>query len=163
MAPQPKTNARIFADLKQDHDRQRKLLAQVASAAEDDRPALFEELRIELQAHAAAEEEALYATMLARPDLREDARHSVSEHKEVDDLLGELVQMDIESDEWAELFEKLRERYTHHIDEEEEDMFPAASQGLDPETEARIAAVFEKRKPREAARAETELPGDARE
>jgi hypothetical protein len=163
METDPMADARIFADLKQDHDRQRALLAQVADAEADERPALFEELRIELQAHAAAEEEALYATMLAKPDLREDARHSVSEHKDVDDLLGELVTGDIGSDEWAEKFEELRERYTHHIDEEEGEMFPAASEGLDPATEERIAAVFEKRKPREAARAETELPGDARE
>lgn len=157
--------ARIFADLKKDHDRQRKLLEDLGETqgASDDRKSLFETLRRELQAHAAAEEESLYATMLGCPDLREDARHSVSEHKEVDDMLGELVEMDMSSSGWLVKFKEMRHRYLHHIDEEEEEMFPAAAKGLTKEAEDRIAKVFEKRKPRELERAAAEMPGDARE
>ncbi len=159
------SDARIFQDLKHDHDRHRALLEEIGKTARDsdNRKSRFEALRKELQAHAAAEEEALYATMLAKPDLRDDARHSVSEHKEIDDLLGELVELHEASPDWSARFEELRHRYIHHIDEEEQDMFPAASQELTTEEEARIAAVFEARKPRELERAETELPGDARE
>ena len=51
---------------------------------------LFEQFKVEVKAHAAAEEETLYATMLARPALREDAQHSVSEHKELEDYLEEM-------------------------------------------------------------------------
>ena len=158
-------DARIFADLKADHDRHRDLLARLAETKGDseERAQLFEELRVELQAHAAAEEESLYATMLGNPDLRDEARHSVSEHKEIDDFLGELVEADSSSEKWAKTFKELRHRYLHHIDEEEEEMFPAASKDLDDDAKARIAAVFAKRKPKELARAEDELPGDARE
>ena len=155
--------ARIFEDLKQDHDRQRKMLEDIANAAGSERQSQFEKLRKELQAHAAAEEESLYATMLGCPDLREDARHSVSEHKEVDDMLGELVEADVDSDAWQDTFAKMRHRYLHHIDEEEEEMFPKAAEGLTADAEARIAKVFEKRKPRELERAAHEMPGDARE
>ncbi len=101
--------------------------------------------------------------MLANPDLRDEARHSVSEHKEIDDYLGELIGADPSSDAWMKTFKELRHRYLHHIDEEEEEMFPAAARDLSEETKARLAAVFEKRKPKELARAEDELPGDARE
>ena len=156
--------ARIFEDLKQDHDRQRALLERIANTADDgERRSQFETLRKELQAHAAAEEESLYATMLGCPDLREDARHSVSEHKEVDDMLGEMVKQDVDSAAWQETFVKMRHRYLHHIDEEEEEMFPKAAEGLTQEAEDRLAKVFEKRKPRELERAAHELPGDARE
>lgn len=157
--------ARIFEDLKKDHDRQRKLLEQLGetSGASDERKTLFETLRQELQAHAAAEEESLYATMLGMPDLREDARHSVSEHKEVDDMLGELVAMELGSKAWLMKFREMRHRYLHHIDEEEEEMFPAAARQLTPEAEERIAGVFERRKPRELQRAVGEKPGDQRE
>lgn len=156
---------RIFEDLKRDHDRQRELLAQIAetSGASEDRQTLFEALRVELQAHAAAEEESLYATMLANPDLRDEARHSVSEHKEVDDMLGELVEMEMSSSGWLTRFKTMRDRYLHHIEEEEEEMFPAAAKDLSKETKAKLAEVFEKRKPKEVARAEEEMPGDARE
>ncbi|RYE03199.1 MAG: hemerythrin domain-containing protein, partial [Sphingomonadales bacterium] len=124
---------------------------------------LFEALRIEISAHAAAEEESLYATMLANPDLRDEARHSVSEHKEIDDFFGELTELDPESGEWTAKFEEMRHRYEHHIDEEEEEMFPSASEKLSSEEEKRLADIFERRKPNEIVRAEETEPGDARE
>jgi iron-sulfur cluster repair protein YtfE (RIC family) len=158
-------DAIIFNDLKKDHNRQRKMLTLIADhrTAGEERRAHFEALRAELQAHAAAEEESLYAMMLACPDLRKDARHSVSEHKEVDDMLGELIETDVNSVRWEETFARMRHRYLHHIDEEEEQMFPKAAEGLTKQAEARIAKVFERRKPRELERAASELPGDARE
>jgi hypothetical protein len=158
-------DARIFEDLKRDHGRHRKLLEQLAQDKGDSgaRRALFEALRRELQAHAAAEEESLYATMLGCPDLRDDARHSVSEHKEIDDKLGELVDTEMGSPGWGETFDELRHRYLHHIDEEEAEMFPRAGEVLTPAAEARIADVFERRKPRELERAAQEMPGDERE
>src|SRR3546814_11322940 len=97
--------------------------------------------------------------MLGCPDLRDEARHSVSEHKEIDDKLGELVQTDMDSSSWTEAFGELQHRYLHHIEEEEE-MFPKASEGLTSEAEERIAKIFERRKPRELQRATQELPGE---
>ena len=158
-------DARIFQDLKADHDRHRKMLEQLGETQGDsnERRALFEELRLELQAHAAAEEESLYATMLADPDLRDEARHSVSEHKEIDDFLAELMDTDMSSGAWLTKFKDMRHRYLHHIDEEEEDMFPAAAKDLSAEEERKIAAIFEKRKPKELEMAAKEGPGDERE
>jgi hemerythrin superfamily protein len=157
-------DARIFQDLKADHDRHRTMLAQLGDTTDaDDRARLFEELRKELQAHAAAEEESLYATMLGCPELRDEARHSVSEHKEVDDFLGELIKLDPASSEWTEIFGKMRHRYLHHIDEEEEEMFPEAAETLTAEAEERLARIFEDRKPKELQLAEEEKPGDERE
>ncbi len=158
-------DAKIYLQLKADHDRHRDLIARIEDTGrkDEERKALFEEFRKELQAHAAAEEEALYAVMLANPELRDEARHSVSEHKEVDDLLGELVEKDTSSLLWMSKFKEMRHRYLHHIEEEEEEMFPAASKELSAEKEAEIARVFARRKPKELERAETELPGDARE
>ncbi|WP_404480351.1 hemerythrin domain-containing protein [Novosphingobium sp. BL-52-GroH] len=158
-------DARIFEDLKADHDKHRIMLEQLGETKGDseERRELFEKLRKELQAHAAAEEESLYATMLATPELRDEARHSVSEHKEIDDFLGELFEIDMSSSAWLVKFKEMRHRYLHHIDEEEEEMFPSAAKTLSTETEKKLAAVFEKRKPKELAVAEKELPGDARE
>lgn len=160
------SSARIFADLKADHDRHRDLLARIGEADGDaaKRAALFEHFRLDVTAHAAAEEESLYATMLAMPDLRDDARHSVSEHKEIADFFGELADLDPASDAWSARFAAMRHRYEHHIDEEEEEMFPAAAEQLGAEEEARLARVFEARKPRELERAEAEpAGGDDRE
>lgn len=158
-------DAKIFEDLKADHDKHRKLLEQLGETkgASEERETLFEQLRKELQAHAAAEEESLYATMLRRPELRDEARHSVSEHKEIDDYLGELVETDMSSSAWLTKFKEMRHRYLHHIDEEEEEMFPEAAENLSAATEKELAEIFEARKPKELQIAEKELPGDARE
>ncbi|HKR91416.1 hemerythrin domain-containing protein [Novosphingobium sp.] len=158
-------DARIFKDLKSDHARHRRLFEKLSETQGNsaERCALFEDLRKELQAHAAAEEESLYAAMLACPDLRENARHSVTEHKEIDDFLGELLKIDMASGAWLAKFKEMQHRYLHHIDEEEEEMFPAAAATLSEAAERRLAEVFEKRKPRELALAEKEMPGDERE
>ncbi len=158
------TEARIYEDLKHDHDRHRQLLQQIGETIDlSERQSLFEALRKELQAHAAAEEESLYATMLANPDLRDEARHSVSEHKEIDDYLGEMTHEAAGSDKWVETFYQMRHRYLHHIDEEEEEMFPEAAKKLTDAEEERLADTFEERKPAELERAEAEGPGDSRE
>jgi len=155
-------DARIFQDLKADHDRHRALLARIAEKGED-RQTAFEAFRLDVTAHAAAEEESLYATMLANPDLRDEARHSVSEHKEIDDFFGALLDLDFGGADWEAKFEEMRHRYEHHIDEEEEEMFPAASEKLSEADEGRLAEIFERRKPKELERAENAQPGDERE
>ena len=149
-------NATIFDRLKEDHDAHRQLFDKMADAKDEhDRlQKLFAQFKVEVTAHAAAEEETLYATMLARPDLREDAQHSVSEHKEIDDYLEELDGLDFNGDAWRETFAKLKKRYLHHIEEEEDEMFPDAAKELTAEEEAKLAEVFARRKPAEIKRAE---------
>lgn len=151
----------IYQALKADHDRQRSMLKELSGQKGDtqERRDLFEKFRLELQSHAAAEEESLYAVMLGNPDLRDDARHSVSEHKEVDDLLGELMDSPFGSADWEERFSHMRHRYEHHIDEEEEDMFPAADQELDDATEDKMASTYKERKPAELEHARDHPPG----
>ena len=158
-------DARIFADLKADHDRHRDMLARLAETSGDseERRDLFEAFRVEVSAHAAAEEESLYATMLAKPALRDEARHSVSEHKEIDDFFGELAETDMSSSAWLLKFKEMRHRYEHHIDEEEEEMFPSAAEDLSQAEQDRLAKIFEARKPKELALAEENDPGDARD
>ncbi|KQN19351.1 hemerythrin [Sphingomonas sp. Leaf33] len=158
--------AQIYLDLKADHDKHRAMLKELGELSGDagKRKKLFENFRIEIAAHAAAEEESLYATMLGNPELRDDARHSVSEHKEVDDLIGEMVDLDFGGDEWEAKFHQMRHRYLHHIEEEEEEMFPAASKELDTATEEQLADTFEERKPEELKLAKKQPAGsDERE
>lgn len=148
----------IFDRLKQDHDQHRQLLDKLEDARNDsDRCGkLFTQFRAEVTAHAAAEEETLYATMLAQPDLREDAQHSVSEHKEIGDFLEAMEKLDPGSDDWTDTFERMKKRYLHHIEEEEKEMFPDAAKALSTAEEEALATRFAVRKPAELERAETE-------
>ena len=151
-------DASIFHRLKQDHDSHRQLFAKMADAqGEPERlEKLFEQFKVEVKAHAAAEEETLYATMLARPDLREDAQHSVSEHKEIEDYLEEMEEQSFNGAEWRETFAQMKKRYLHHIEEEEEEMFPDAAKDLSAQEEEQLGARFAERKPAELERAQAE-------
>lgn len=148
----------IFNRLKQDHDQHRLLIDKLEDARGDSdrRRKLFEQFKVEVTAHAAAEEETLYATMLANPDLREDAQHSVSEHKELEDYIEDMEETEFESQKWEETFAQLTKRYLHHIGEEEEEMFPDAAKLLSDADEERLARRFAERKPAELARAESD-------
>ena len=146
----------IFARLKEDHDRHRALLDRVldTSGATDEREGLFEELTLELKGHAAAEEQALYSTMLRKPPTTADTRHSVAEHHEIEEALNDLAATDMASGGWLIKFKEFDHRYRHHIDEEEDEHFPEFEGYLTDEDRAWMRSVFERRKREEKAAAE---------
>lgn len=87
---------------------------------------LFDKLKKDLIAHANAEEQTLYAELIADSDTQEQARHSVHEHEGIDELLETLEETDMSSPAWMQTFKKLRHEVEHHMAEEEEDVFEAA-------------------------------------
>ena len=144
----------IFDRLIDDHDLHRDLLARIGETEGAERSVLFERLTKELKAHASAEEQALYSTMLRKPETTDETRHSVAEHKEIEDLLNDLAATEPASGEWTSKFEHLRHRYTHHIDEEEDENFPDFARYLTQEDVAYMRSVFERRKQEECKEAE---------
>lgn len=146
----------IFGTLVEDHDKHRLLLARIAETqgASPEREELFAELTHELKGHAAAEEQALWSSVLRKPELTDQGRHAVAEHKELDDLLNELAARDMSQGAWLTRFHELKEEYLHHIREEEQEIFVAVDAHLDQADKAHIDRVFQQRKQREKANAE---------
>ena len=161
------TNAEIFERLKQDHDTHRELLDKLLETSGDssEREELFTELTKELKSHAAAEEQALYSTMLRKPPTTDETRHSVAEHHEIDEALNDLAATEMSSSAWLTKFKDFDHQYRHHIDEEEEDHFPDFENYLDDDDRAHMEKVFERRKEEEKAEAEVtpEKKEDAKE
>lgn len=148
----------VFGRLVEDHDLHRHLLAEIleTEGKSDERKALFERLTYELKAHAAAEEQALWSTVLRNPETTDDGRHAVAEHKEIDDLLNELAARDMASPGWLTRFKALREEYLHHIKEEEQEQFVHAEEHLSAADKVHMKSVFERRKKIEFNAAEME-------
>lgn len=146
----------IFARLKQDHDKHRSLLDQLLDARgeSEEREAVFVELTKELKGHAAAEEQALYSTMLRKPPTTADTRHSVAEHHEIEEMLNDLAATGMDTAAWLTKFRQFDHRYRHHIDEEEDEHFPDFEEYLTDEDRAWMRSVFERRKREEKAEAE---------
>ncbi len=146
----------IFERLELDHDKHRDLLDRITETKgkSSERKALFEEFTFEAKGHAAAEEQALYSTVLRKPSLTSCGRHSVAEHHEIEEMLNDVAAADMASDEWDEKFSELKHRYLHHIDEEEEEMFPRFAAELSEEDAVYMRGVFDRRKREEKAKAE---------
>ena len=157
----------IFDRLKQDHDKHRELLDKLmeTSGESSQREAMFEELTKELKSHAAAEEQALYSTMLRKPPTTDETRHSVAEHHEIDEALNDLAATDMSSSAWLTKFKDFDHQYRHHINEEENDHFPDFERYLDEEDREHMERVFDRRKDDEMAEAEItpEKKEDAKE
>ena len=157
----------IFDRLKKDHDKHRELLDKLmkTSGHSDEREALFEEFTKELKSHAAAEEQALYSTMLRKPPTTDETRHSVAEHHEIEEALNDLAATDMSDGEWLTKFKDLDHDYRHHIEEEEEEHFPDFAKHLTEEDTEHMRAVFERRKREEKSEAEVtpEKKEDAKE
>ena len=149
-------NSDIFERLKLDHDKHRDLLDRIAATSGEtpERKELFEEFTFEAKGHAAAEEQALYSTVLRKPPLTSCGRHSVAEHHEIEELLNDVAATDMATGAWLVKFRELAHRYLHHIDEEEEEMFPKFAAELSEEDVVYMRGVFERRKRAEKAKAE---------
>lgn len=143
-------SARIFQTLRNDHDKQRTLLDLVSKTKGDSngRRELFDRLKNELANHAKAEEQSLYAAMMSKDNAVTKARHSVAEHKEIDDLVETLEDMDFSSPHWLPTFGKLHERVLHHLEEEEHEIFQVAGRVLSDQTKNSLNADFEEAHPK---------------
>lgn len=158
----PKTRFRgdpdVFGRLVEDHDRHRALLAIIeqTQGKSAERQELFVELVKELKAHAAAEEQALWSTVLRNPVTTDDARHAIAEHKEIDATLDDLAARNMASPGWLRRFASLKDEYLHHIGEEEQDQFIAAQRHLNDTDIRYMRSVFDRRKTQEKAGAKVE-------
>jgi hemerythrin superfamily protein len=141
----------IFERIRKDHDRHRQLLEAIADTSGDSeaRQKAWKDFYYDVKSHAAAEEETLYSKLMEKPMGQDDARHSVSEHKEMDDIMEELDGMDMSSSGWLTRFKTLKHDYEHHMDEEEEDIFSKAREVLTEDTDGKFAEKFERRKEEE--------------
>lgn len=149
-------NTDIFGRLIMDHELHRDLIDALGETQGEsqERAELFERLTREIKSHAAAEEQALYSTMMRKPETTDETRHSVAEHQEIQELLNDLAATPMSSGAWLTKFRELRERYLHHIDEEEAENFPDYAKYLSNEDEEHMREVFERRKQAECGQAE---------
>ena len=134
----------LFEALRGDHDTQRTLLDLLVKTEgnSEGRDELFHKVKAELQHHAAAEERALYIPMMEHDATQEKARHSIAEHHEIDELIEALEGTDYSSPGWLASAQKLQHLVTHHLDEEEQEVFQAAGRVLGDDQKQDLAAVY---------------------
>jgi hemerythrin-like domain-containing protein len=119
-----------------DHNRVRGLIARYKDAQEADNQreasALAAELFTELDIHMAAEEKVFYRAVKERSDeISDDVDEGFEEHHVAKVLIDEIECLDAGSDPWVAKMTVLIENVEHHVDEEEEELFPAVRSSSD--------------------------------
>ncbi len=135
----------IFEAIRSDHETQRTLIDLLVETTgdSDGRNELFDRLQRELEAHAGAEERYFYVPLM-EVDLTQDAaRHSVAEHKELDDYIEQLRDYDMSGSQWLQTAQELRKRLIHHLDEEEAEVFPVAGKALSDDEKRDLAESYD--------------------
>ncbi len=135
----------IFESLRADHDAQRTLIDLVTKTHgdSDGRNELYAKLKRELEAHAGAEERYFYVPLMEEDLTQDKARHSVSEHKELDDFIERLDEYDMSGSQWLQTANELKERLLHHLEEEEREVFQLAGKVLSDAEKSSLAAEYE--------------------
>ena len=102
------------------------------------------ELKLELAAHAAAEERFLYAPILMADAGLDIARHALSEHHEIDELIEQLEQLAADGAAWGEKAKELAHQVRHHLKEEETRFFQGSGKILRERQKTQLAARYQR-------------------
>ena len=115
--------------LETDHRRLEDLLAQgekTTARAAKARTRLLDALAAELNVHEMMEEQLLYPALEPHPEVRDIVLEGVQEHHVADVIMKELHTLSRSHEQWGAKWKVLKESIEHHIQEEENKMFPSA-------------------------------------
>lgn len=115
----------IFKRITKDHRELEKIVEDLIETSGDEaaRRKGFKEFVARFKAHAAAEEEVLYARLFEDEKTRGKAAHSVKEHEEARSLIEKLEGRDYDEAQWLKDAKQLAHDTKHHHEEEEQDTF----------------------------------------
>ena len=153
-----------IALLKHQHRDIEALFKQVHKAkAGGPRRNLFERIADALAVHATIEEKQFYPAVKEKAT-EEILLESAEEHLAIKRVLADLLQLDASDETFAAKIKVLEDEVTHHVEEEEEELFPRVERMFDDEAleslgeamEDTQAALLQAGNPRQSVPAETE-------
>jgi hypothetical protein len=135
--------------LKEDHQKVKKMLADLESTTErgvKTREELFTKVKQELVVHEAIEEEIFYPALKQHPKTKVIALEGYEEHHVVDTVMAEIEGVAHDDEKWGAKFTVMKENLEHHIEEEEGEMFKQAKQVFDEDDLAQLGESMLARK-----------------
>lgn len=134
----------IYEALIESHDEQRKLCAELLASEPNAalRKQMFKSLKVELEAHAAAEERFLYCPIMMEDAGLSISRHALSEHHEMEEMMEELTTNDPTVHGWLTRAKALCDKVNHHLDEEEKAFFQLSGKLLSEKQKDSLATDY---------------------
>lgn len=116
--------------LKADHRKVEALFEQLESADGKAKMQVFQQIKSELELHTHIEETIFYPATEEPKQTHDLTLEAYEEHDVVKKLLQELSRAKSPNEEWEAKAKVLQENVEHHVEEEENELFPKASKAL---------------------------------
>jgi len=134
--------------LKADHKVVDALFQKVEATEESEHPAIFEQIKAELDVHAHIEEVIFYPKLIAegKEDLVDIVKEGIEEHHQVKIFLREIASLADESEKFEAKLTVLIEDVQHHVMEEEGEMFKMVEEQFEAEVLEELGEEMEAEK-----------------
>lgn len=137
----------VFQLLKKDHRKVKGLFEKLEeTGGEKTRDKLFKELATDLAVHSKVEETIVYPRLKEFEELSEMVAEAVEEHQIAEQLLEELAGMEQQNEQWQAKLTVLKEMIEHHVQEEEDELFPEAEELLGEDEAEEMGKTIEQEK-----------------
>lgn len=119
--------------IRMQHDAVKQLFKDFENAAESEAWAIADDITSNLNVHTTIEEVILYPKLqeLGDDEITELIADGVKEHGAVKDLIGKVKAIPADDPVFEELIMLIRENVEHHIQEEEDELFPKVREVCD--------------------------------
>ena len=125
----------VLKEIKKEHDEFRSLIEKIEKADGKKKKDLFEDLYAKVKGHHEAEEHVVFPDVKDRVD--DEGKDTVMEMIEEHSLgayqFSVLERTGVDNETWGPKFSVLKEVLTHHMDEEEKELFKVAREVLKKE------------------------------
>ena len=142
-----------FNLLKTDHRKVAELFEELEAANGKAKLQVFEQIKTELELHTHIEEKIFYPALEKPRETHDLTLEAYEEHDVVKKLLRELSRAKSANDEWEAKATVLKENVEHHVEEEENELFPKAQSVLSQEQIEEIGERMAAEKERKQGRA----------
>lgn len=133
--------------LKDDHRKVERLFQKVKADKEGkEHQELFEQIKAELEVHTHIEETIFYPKLKEEKELEDIVLEGIEEHHQAKMFLRELSNLKEDSEKFEPKLKVLMEDITHHVQEEEGEMFPKVEEIFDETTLSELGAQMDAEK-----------------
>ena len=148
-----------FNLLKTDHRKVAELFDQLESANGKAKLQVFAQIKTELELHTHIEETIFYPALEDPKQTHDLVLEAYEEHDVVKKLLAQLSKAKSANEEWEAQAKVLRENVEHHVEEEENELFPKTRAALSQEEIETLGEQMENEKQRKQGRTAAKKSG----
>lgn len=133
--------------LKEDHNKVERLFQKVKATEEgEEHKELFKKIKAELDAHTHIEEKIFYPRLKEEEELADITLEGIEEHHQAKMFLRELASLSEDSEKFEPKLKVLMEDITHHVQEEQGEMFPKVQKIIDEAELEELGKLMEEEK-----------------